>query len=70
MAGSPMVKVNQLITVATWTAAVVVPLAVMLPVTLPGAVVITVLLSAIRGNTVAIYVFSCFGFDAPLKFVP
>lgn len=61
MAGRPMKNVNQLITWATWTEVGVVVLPVTLPVTLMrmGTVVVTVLLSAIRGRTVAIYVLSC-----------
>lgn len=65
MAGSPMPNVNQLITWATWMAACVVAFPVTLTVTLPvtltrsGTVVVTALLSAIRGHTAAICVFSC-----------
>lgn len=54
-----MLNVNQLITWATWTAVGVVVLPVRLPVTLmrTGTVVVTMLLTAIRGHTVAIYMF-------------
>lgn len=57
MAGNPMLNVNQLTTVATCTAVGVVWLPVSLVRT--GTVVVTVLLSAIRGHAEAIYVFSC-----------
>ena len=55
MAGRPMKNVSQLSTWATWTEAGV----VVLPVRLTGTAVVTVLLSAIRGRTEAIYVLSC-----------
>lgn len=57
MAGSPMLNVNQLITVAKCTAAAVV-LPVRLAVMLMRTGTVGVLLSAIRGHTGAICVFN------------
>lgn len=61
MAGSPRLKVSQFITLAKWTLAGVVLFPVALVVTLrrSGPAIVTVVLSAIRGCTAALYVFSC-----------
>lgn len=65
MAGSPRLKVSQFITLAKWTLAGVVVLSVALAVALvvilmrSEIAIVTVLLSAIRGCTAALYFFSC-----------
>lgn len=63
MAGSPRLKVSQFITLAKWTLVAVLLVAVLLAalkmeMTRSGTAIVT-MLSAIRGCTAALYVFSC-----------
>lgn len=59
MAGSPRLKVSQFITLAKWTlVAVLLLVALKVEMTRSGTAIVT-MLSAIRGCTAALYVFSC-----------